>query len=122
LAKQIGFSYRYDARTEQYAHPAAIMVMTPQGKIARYLYGIAYKARDLRFALAEAAENRMTMAVEKVLLLCYMYDPASNRYVMFATNFMKFGGVLVACVFGWFWLRLVRADRRRMAGYAPGKA
>ena len=122
LAKQIGFNYRYDARIEQYAHPAAIMVLTPQGRVARYLYGITYKARDLRFALAEAAENRMTMAVEKVLLLCYMYDPAASRYVLFASNFMKVGGVLVAAVFGWFWLRLVRSDRRRMAEAAVGKA
>ena len=122
LAKQMGFNYRYDARQEQYAHPAAIMVLTPQGKVARYLYGITYKARDLRFALAEASENRMTMAVEKVLLLCYMYDPNASRYVLFATNFMKAGGVLVVVLFGWFWLRLVRADRRRMTGYAPGKA
>ncbi len=122
LAKQVGFNYRYDARQQQYAHPAAIMVLTPQGKMARYLYGITYKARDLRFALAEAAENRMSMAIEKVLLLCYMYDPAANKYVLFATNFMKAGGVLVVVVFGWFWLRLVRADRRRMTGYAPGKA
>lgn len=122
LARQVGFHYRYDARTEQYAHPAAIMVLTPQGKVARYLYGINYKARDLRFALAEAAENRMSMAVDKVLLLCYMYDPAANRYVMFATNFMKAGGVLVMFLFGWFWLRMVRADKRRMSGYATGKA
>lgn len=122
LAKQVGFGYRYDARTGQYAHPAAIMVLTPKGKVARYLYGINYKARDLRFALAEAAENRMSMAVEKVLLLCYMYDPSANRYVLFATNFMKAGGVLVLVVFGWFWLRMVRADRRRMAGYGASKA
>ena len=66
LAKQIGFNYTYDARREQYAHPAAIMVLTPAGKAARYLYGITYKERDLRFALAEAAENRLTMAAEKI--------------------------------------------------------
>ena len=95
LAKQVGFNYKYDARIEQYAHPSAIMVLTPQGKMARYLYGISYKSRDLRFALAEASENRSTMTIEKVLLLCYMYDPKASRYVLFATNFMKAGGVLV---------------------------
>ena len=122
LAESVGYHYKYDEKIEQYAHPAAVMVLTPEGKVARYLYGITYKERDLRFALAEAAENRLTMAAEKVLLLCYMYDPDASRYVLFASNFMKAGGVLVAAVFGWFWLRLVRADRRRMAGYAPGKA
>lgn len=119
LAKQAGFNYRYDARSEQYAHPAAIMVLTPQGKMARYLYGIQYKARDLRFALAEASENRTTMAAEKVLLLCYMYDPKAGRYVMFASNFMKAGGVLVMVVFGLFWWRLIRADRARSRAGLP---
>lgn len=118
LAKQVGFNYRYDARSEQYAHPAAIMVLTPKGTMARYLYGIQYKARDLRFALAEASENRVTMAAEKVLLLCYMYDPKAGRYVMFASNFMKAGGVLVVLVFGWFWWRLIRADRARSSALA----
>jgi protein SCO1 len=114
LAEQVGFGYKYDERIEQYAHPAAIMILTPEGKMARYLYGINYKARDMRFALAEAAEGRMTMAVEKILLFCYQYDPHTNRYVLFATNFMKVGGTLIVGVFGWLWWRLVRADRRRM--------
>lgn len=115
LADQVGFRYAYDARIEQYAHPAAIMVLTPEGKVARYLYGIEYSPRDLRFALAEASHNRMTMAVEKVLLFCYQYDPEANRYVLFATNFMKAGGVLTVVLLGWFWWRMIRADRRRTA-------
>jgi protein SCO1/2 len=118
LAKQVGFNYRYDARSEQYAHPAAIMVLTPEGKMARYLYGIDYKQRDLRFALAEASEGRSTITIEKVLLLCYMYDPKAGRYVMFATNFMKAGGVLVLALFGFFWWRLVRTDRKRSQAHA----
>jgi protein SCO1/2 len=116
LAKQIGFNYRYDARSEQFAHPAAIMVLTPQGKMARYLYGITYKAKDLRFALAEASENRSTMTVEKILLNCYMYDPKAGRYVLFASNFMKAGGVLTMLLMGWFWWRLVRRDGRAHSG------
>ena len=119
LADQVGFKYAYDQRIEQYAHPAAIMVLTPQGKMARYLYGITYKARDLRFALAEASEDRFTMAAEKVLLFCYQYDAHANRYVLFATNFMKAGGILVMIAFGWFWFRLMRADRRRSAQSNP---
>lgn len=115
LAKQVGFNYRYDGRIEQYAHQAAIMVLTPKGKVSRYLYGISYKSRDLRFALAEASENRTSMALEKILLLCYMYDPNASRYVLFATNFMKAGGVLVMALFGLFWWKMMRAERERMA-------
>jgi protein SCO1/2 len=116
LARQVGFHYRYDARSDQYAHPAAIMVLTPSGKIARYLYGIQYKERDLRFALAEASENRTSMTTEKILLRCFMYDPKAGRYVWFATNFMKAGAVLVMAVFGLFWWRMIRADRRIHSG------
>jgi protein SCO1/2 len=119
LAGQVGFKYAYDKRIDQYAHPAAIMVLTPKGKVARYLYGITYQPRDLRFALAEASEDRFTMAAEKVLLFCYQYDAHANRYVLFATNFMKAGGILVMAAFGWFWFRLFRADRRRMAQLNP---
>lgn len=121
LAKQIGFNYRYDARSEQYAHPAAIMVLSPQGKMARYLYGITYKAPDLRFALAEASEDRVTMAVEKVLLLCYMYDPKAGKYVLFATNFMKAGGVLTMLAMLWFWRRMVRSGRKTEKVPAPAR-
>ena len=79
------------------------MILTPEGKMARYLYGINYRPRDLRFALAEAAESRSTMALEKILLFCYHYDPQSG-YVLFATNFMHAGGVLTVLLIGFFLL------------------
>jgi len=106
LAELIGYHYRYDQRQKQYAHPAALMILTPAGKVARYLYGVRYRARDVRFALAEASEDRTTMAIEKVLLLCYQYDPTANTYVMFATNFMRWGGALTALGIALFILKL----------------
>lgn len=108
LADSIGFYYTYDERIDQYAHAAGIMILTPEGRMSRYLYGIDYKAQDLRFGLAEAAENRITYAVEKILLFCYQYDPNANRYVLFATNFMKLGVVLSTALFGLFWWRMAR--------------
>jgi protein SCO1/2 len=111
LAEQVGFNYRYDSRIEQYAHPAAIMVLTPAGKMARYLYGVRFKARDVRFALAEASEGRSTLSVEKLLLYCYQYDPQSNSYVLFAANFMRAGGILTVLVLGAFLYRMIRQDR-----------
>jgi protein SCO1/2 len=112
LAELIGYHYRYDPRQKQYAHPAALMILTPEGKVARYLYGVRYRARDVRFALAEASENRTTMAIEKVLLLCYQYDPTANTYVMFATNFMKVGGALTALAIALFILKLFGDERK----------
>jgi protein SCO1/2 len=75
LAELIGFPLSLRRALEQYAHSAAIFVLTPDGRISRYLYGARYRARDLRFALAEASEGRTTMTVEKMLLFCYKYDP-----------------------------------------------
>jgi protein SCO1/2 len=118
LAELMGYHYRWDPRIQQYAHLAAIMILTPEGKVARYLYGINYRALDLRFGLAEAAENRSTLTIEKVLLFCYHYDPVENKYVLFATNFMKAGGVLTILILGWFLYRMFRAERLRKEHFA----
>jgi protein SCO1/2 len=113
LAEQLGFHYRYDRRQDQYAHPAAFMVLTPEGKIARYLYGIRFRPLDLRFALAEASQGRITLTVEKILLLCYHYDPQANRYVLFASNFMKAGGALTVLILAYFIWRMFRLEKSR---------
>jgi protein SCO1/2 len=120
LAEMMGFHYRYDEKQEQYAHAAAIMILTPTGKISRYLYGIRYPSRDVRFALAEAAEGRLTMAVEKLLLFCYHYDPQANRYVLFAMNVMRAGGILTVLIISFTLWRLFRADRIRTRTLAEG--
>jgi protein SCO1/2 len=90
------------------------MILTPDGKLSRYLYGIRYPSRDFRFALAEAAEGKLTMAVEKILLFCYHYDPQANRYVLFAMNVMRAGGILTVLIISFTLWRLIRADRLRM--------
>jgi protein SCO1/2 len=112
LAQQVGVKYRFDPRQEQYAHPAVVMILTPEGRMARYLYGIHFPARDLRFALAEASAGRATMALEKILLFCYHYDPQAGRYVWFAMNIMRGGGVLTVALLLLFLIRLYRAERR----------
>ncbi|MCL4850844.1 MAG: SCO family protein [Bryobacteraceae bacterium] len=115
LAEQVGFRYRYDDTQKQYAHAAALMVLTPEGKISRYLYGIQYKARDLRLALTEAAESKFGFSIDRILLYCFHYDPNLRSYVLFATNIMRAGGVLVMLVLGFFLWRLFRAERYRAA-------
>src|SRR5487761_2672478 len=100
--------------TSSFDHPAAgIMVLTPEGKVARYLYGASFHPRDLRFALAEAPENRTTMAVQKILLYCYHYDPQAGGYVLFATNLMRIGGVLTVLFIGFFLRRMYVAEHKK---------
>lgn len=119
LAELVGFKYRYDERTQQFAHAAGITILTPEGKMARYLYGATFHPRDLRFALAEAAENRSTMAVQKILLFCYHYDPQVGGYVLFATNFMRAGGILTVLLIGFFLRRMIVAERKKASFPGP---
>jgi protein SCO1/2 len=112
LAEQVGFHYRYDPEQKQYAHMAAIMLLTPEGRVSRYLYGVKFNPRDLRLALAEAAGSKFTLSVDRVLLYCYHYDPEAHGYVLFATNVMRAGGALTVLVLGIVLLRLWRREKR----------
>jgi protein SCO1/2 len=112
LAEALGFRYVYDEKTKQFAHASGIMIATPKGRIARYLYGIEYPARDLTFSLMEAAENRIGSAVNKLLLLCYHYDPATGRYGVIITNILRAGGILCVVLIGAYVVVNVRRERR----------
>lgn len=113
LAGQVGFRYTYDPVREQYAHAAAIMILTPEGRVSRYLYGVKFKSRDFRLALTEASAGRTGSSFDKLLLFCFHYDPQARSYVLFATNFMRAGGVLVVLILGLTLWRLFRDERRR---------
>jgi protein SCO1 len=115
LAEATGFHYRWDKSREQYAHSAALILLTPDGKVARYLYGIKYKAFDLRLGLTEAAEGKLKGGgMENFLLFCYQYDPASRGYVMAAKNLMRAGGALTVLLLGFTIIRLFRQEKQRM--------
>lgn len=118
LAEQVGFKYKFDPRIGQYAHTAAIFVITPEGKISRYLYGVKFKPLDLRLAMVDAAKEHFSASVDRVLLFCYHYDPQTHSYTLFATNLMRAGGVaallILSLVLFRFWRRerLVAASRK----------
>jgi protein SCO1/2 len=90
----VGFRYAWDEETRQYAHPAGIVVATPQGRIARYLYGVEYAPKDLRFALVEASAGRVGTPVDQLLLYCYEYDPVRGRYGAAIMRTVRFLGIL----------------------------
>ncbi len=87
LAEAVGFRYKYDAKSKQFAHAAVAFVLTPEGTISRYLYGVDFKPRDLRFALVEASGGRVGTTLDRVLLTCFKYDPMTQRYTPFAVRF-----------------------------------
>lgn len=112
LARQVGFGYKLDEKSGQYAHAAVIFVLSPEGKVSRYLYGIKFRPFDLRLALTEAAEGR-TGVTDRLLLLCFHYDPRSRSYAPYAMNIMRGGGVLMVLVMGFVFFRLFRRERMR---------
>lgn len=89
LAKAVGFRYVYDAKSKQYAHAGGIIVNTPQGKIARYFYGIEYSSRDLRLGLVEASRGKIGTLVDQILLLCFHYDPMTGKYGLVVWNLLR---------------------------------
>ncbi len=118
LAASVGFRYVYDTATSQYAHPTGIIVLTPKGQVARYLYGIDYPPKDLKFALVEASGNQVGSAVDQILLLCYHYDSATGKYGFVVLNAVRIGGVLTLIAMGiviGFYLRRERKQRRASA-------
>lgn len=94
LTEAVGFHYRYDEATKQFAHGSAIMLTTPQGKLSRYFYGVDYSARDLRLGLIESSQNKIGSRVDELLLFCYQYDPATGKYGAPVMRIMRIAGVL----------------------------
>jgi protein SCO1/2 len=116
LTSAVGFRYRFDAATGQFAHVSAIMILTPQGKLSRYFYGVEYAPRDVRLGLVEASQNKIGNPVDQILLFCYHYDPATGKYGAIAMNMVRFAGASFVLICGTFlfvaWRRDWRVDRQ----------
>jgi len=106
-----GFRYAWDAETRQFAHPAGVLVATPDGRIARYLYGIEYAPKDLRLSLVEAAQGNIGTAVDQVLLYCYQYDPAMGRYGAAVMRLLRAASLLTLLALSSFVVLMIRRER-----------
>jgi protein SCO1/2 len=115
LAAAVGFRYQWDPATNQFAHASGIMVLTPEGKLAQYYYGIEYSPRDLRLGLVEASANKIGSPVDQLLLYCYHYDPATGTYGAAVLNIVRLGGILTVAAI----IILLLALRRRSARHIP---
>jgi protein SCO1/2 len=118
LAKAAGFRYAWDEQTQQFAHPTGVIVVTPDGRPARYLFGIDYGPRDLRLALVEASAGKVGTPVDALVLYCYHYDPMSGRYGLVIMRAMRVAGALTMLVLGSFIVFMLRRERTR--GRASG--
>jgi len=116
LTQAAGFHYAYDSASRQYAHAAAILVLTPHGRIARYFYGVTYPARDFRLGLVEASEGKIGTPTDHALLYCYQYDPITGKYGLIVMNIVRAAGLLTMLVLGIFMFVMFRRERNHPKG------
>ncbi len=109
VTKAVGFNYQWDEQSKQFAHAGGIMFATPEGKLSRYLYGIDYAPKDIKFAVMESADNKIGSSAEQLMLYCYHYDPATGKYGLSIMKIMRLGGVAtligLGAMFFVFWRR-----------------
>ena len=110
LADAVGFRYAYDPDTKQFAHYSGIMLLTPEGKLSRYFYGIQYPSRELRLGLVEASEGKIGTPADQILLFCYHYDPATGKYGLLISRVIQIGGALTVLILGVGILILFRGE------------
>ncbi len=93
LTSSAGYRYQWDSDTKQWAHVSAILILTPEGKVSQYLYGIEFSARDMRLSLIQASHNKLGKTVDRILLYCYHYNPATGRYGLVIMSIVRIAGV-----------------------------
>jgi protein SCO1/2 len=112
LTDTVGFRYAWDPKWNQYAHASGIMILTPDGKVSKYFYGVEYSALDLRLALTEAGKGKTGSLSDVTLLYCFHYDPSTGRYSLIVTRFVQLGALLIMATLGTFWFVLYRSGRK----------
>ncbi|NJM52452.1 MAG: SCO family protein [Blastocatellia bacterium] len=94
ITKAVGFNYAWDEQTQQFAHAGAVMILTPDGRLSKYLYGIDYAPKDIKLAIMESSENKIGSPVDQLMLYCFHYNPATGKYGLAILNVIRLGGVL----------------------------
>ena len=111
LAQAVGFHYTYNPQNGEFAHATGIVLLTPEGKTARYFYGIDFSPRDLRLGLIEAAAAKIATPIDQLLLFCYHYDPVTGKYGLMITNIIRLAGAVTALIVGGFIFLMLRRER-----------
>lgn len=115
LADAVGFHFAYDKEIDQFAHASGIILLTPQGRVARYFFGVEYPSQDVRLSLVEASNNKIGSPVDKLLLYCYHYDPATGRYGLLIMRVLRIAAVCTVLSLGLFIFFMLRHERERTA-------
>jgi protein SCO1/2 len=121
LTKAAGFRYAWDAATKQYAHPSGVIVLTPDGRLSKYLFGIEYGPRDLRLGIVEASAGKVGTPADALLLYCYRYDPMTGRYGLVVMRAVRIAGAATVFAIGAFIIVMVRRERRSARTSHPAR-
>lgn len=113
VTEAVGFKYKWDVYTATFAHASAIYILTPEGKLSKYFYGIDYSPKEMRLGLVEASEHRIGTAVDQILLFCYHFDPTSGKYTFVAMNLLRGAGAATMLLLGGFVVIMLRKDRQK---------
>jgi protein SCO1/2 len=113
ITRAVGFRYKYDEPSQQFMHASGVMLLTPEGRLSRYFYGIEYAPRDLQLGLVEASHNKIGGLVEQVLLFCYHYDPRSAKYTPMVLSMVRAGGIATVLVLGTFIGMMLRKESQQ---------
>jgi len=113
LADAVGWRYKWDQATQQFVHAGGIMVATPEGKMSRYFYGLAYAPQDVRLALVEASQHKIGSPVDYITLFCFHYDPTTGKYTLAITNLLKVTGCLTVVLLAGFIFMFMKNDKNR---------
>jgi protein SCO1/2 len=115
LTKSVGFRYAWDEKSNQFAHASALTLLTPQGKIAQYYYGIEYSPKDMRLGIIEASDEKVGNITDQLLLYCYHYDPTTGKYGAMVMRIVRLGAILTMVLLGGFIVMSVKKERRTQA-------
>ena len=118
VTDRVGFRYKWDAHSAQFAHASAIYVLTPQGRLSKYFYGIEYSPKDMRLGLVEASHNKIGNAVDQILLFCYHFDPTSAKYTPVALDILRVAGAATLLALGGFVVIMLRKENRQKGNRA----
>ncbi len=123
ITQAVGFGYRWDEEQQQFAHAAALFVLTPEGRLSRYLYGVQFEPKPVRFALMEASKGEIGSTIEQAIFYCYHYDAEAGTYTLAARRLMRLGGLLtVVALGGWLSALWIRGGRRKRAAHLSASA
>ena len=119
LADNVGFRYAYDEATDQYAHPAAVTVLTPKGRVSKYLYGVEFAPMDFKLAMVSAGEGKIGTLIDQALMYCFHYNPATGKYSVAIMTFVRLAGALTLLGIMAFVFVHLRRERRQNGAVAP---